>query len=128
MRHILGIVLFLIATSAAASSITLSVPDNQDATVVAGRDAYNTRTGQTLTTKQWILQVMRASVIAELAQQQQAAAEAAVKAAQATFDAAQAAQAAQVQQVITNNSGDAWGLPATPRPTPQPTPTVPVQP
>lgn len=128
MRTLLTCLLLLIAGTALASSLTLTVPDAQDAIVVAARDAYNARTVQTLTTKQWALQVLRAAVIAELAQQKQAAADAIVKAKKDDLEATEKAQGALVQGVIDTNSSDAWALPATPRPSPQPTPTVPVEP
>lgn len=130
MRNILGIILVscALSTTAHAGSITLTVPDDKDAIVVQARDLYNVRTGQTLTTKQYVGALVRAGVAGELALDQQTKADAAVKAAAESARQLEVQKAAEIDAANRLQSETAWGLPATPRPTPRPTPTVPIEP
>lgn len=128
MVRILSLLLLLLSTPAGASSVTLAVPDAKDALVVQAKDLYNARTGQTLTVKQYLMAVIKTAIANELAQDQQRESDAAVKAAQDSAEQVRRTEAAKLEQAATSETETAWGLPATPLPTPRPTPTVPVLP
>lgn len=52
-------------------SLTITIPDAKDPFVVAAKDAYNTRTGQSLTLTQYVKEVLRRGVVNDLTTQQQ---------------------------------------------------------
>jgi seryl-tRNA synthetase len=117
--------LLLLATAAHAGSITLTVPDEKDAIVIEARDLYNARTGQELTTKQFVMQALRRAITDEIAQKKADEIEATVEAAREAQKQLEEEEAAKIQAVEDAQESTTWGLPATPKPTPQPTPTVP---
>lgn len=115
-----------LASLAGAGSLTLTVPDAKDAVIVQARDLYNARTGQSLTTRQFVAALVRHGIAAELALERQRAADAEVEAARRAAAELEEQKARELDDANRAEDETAWGLPATPRPTPVPTPTVPV--
>ncbi len=124
----IALLLLLAVGTAHAGSITLTVPDAKDAVIVRARDLYNARTGQSLTTKQYIGALVRHGIAAELGLERQRAADAEVEAARKAAEQLEQQKAQEIDDANRAETETAWGLPATPRPTPVPTPTIPVQP
>lgn len=67
LRQLYGLTAALaLASPAYAGSLTITVPDSKDAVVVAAKDAYNARTGQSLSVAAWVKAVVKDAVVAEL--------------------------------------------------------------
>lgn len=77
-------------------SLTITIPDAKDPFVVAAKDAYNTRTGSSLTLAQYVEEVLRRSAINELTTERQTSAQATITA----DDAACKAKAVESQQAV----------------------------
>lgn len=88
-------------------SLTITIPDVKDAKVVAAKDLYNTRTGQSLTLLQYAKEILRLGVVNEFVIQAQQSAQATATSSDATNKAAQVAAQTIVQTTI-NTEGSNW--------------------
>lgn len=84
-------------------SLTITIPDAKDAFVLAARDSFNTRTGQSLTTVQYVKEVLKRSVVSELMLSQTQMAQATITASNATCEAQRLASEAALQSYFETN-------------------------
>lgn len=86
-------------------SLTITIPDAKDAIVIAAKDAYNTRTGSSLTVTQYVKEVLRRGVAGELTTQQQSFAQATVTTADNQCKADMVAVQAAVETFLATQLG-----------------------
>ena len=86
-------------------SLTITIPDAKDPFVIAAKDAFNARTGQSLTLLAYVKDVLRRGVVNELTTQQQNLAQATITTNDDACKASQAASQAAVEAFLNTQLG-----------------------